>query len=194
MLCSALLSLSGEGFAQHADVFGLDRLRCVFDASASGADAEALPARANVTSRDAGVVQCAAPPSWVLPPPYLGEGAPVGLAARSVALRLALNGHDGSAASLPFTYYEQPALAAAVPAAGPVGGGTHVQLRVAPSNRRSPGAEASLHGVRNALPGRARGSPPLRRRPAARSVALAAPSRRSPSPTTLQRGAWRGVA
>ena len=123
------LTLTGDGFAQSADVFVLSRLRCIFDWSSTAVESGVLPQVSSVSWRNATQLECAAPASLISRPPYLNHGATVGSGPRTVRLRIALNGASASIASLPFAYYEHPTISGLLPAAGPVGGGTAVLLQ-----------------------------------------------------------------
>ena len=128
------VTLVGDGFAPAPDdIFTLERMRFFFDGgdaqNASGRN-ETLATAVNVTARNETHATCETPPSREPQPPYLNHGAPkFGLVARTTGLRLALNGRDGSDASIGFTYYDEPILSALVPARGPIAGATDVLLR-----------------------------------------------------------------
>ena len=134
------LTVTGAGFAQRGDVFALDLLRCVFDASGSGGVEDAEPQRTPVTWRNGTHLECVTPPSAVLRPPYVAHGATVRLEPRLVRLRVALNGATASNASARLAFYEQPDVSAIVPAAGPIAGGTVVLVRGSGLRAHVPGA------------------------------------------------------
>ena len=124
------LTVSGAGFAPQGEaaagpypnqegsdpntVYSAARLRCLFDASAATppAQPDALPSGSAPTVRNDTRVLCASPPSHDAQPPYLNHGASLGVLPRVVALRIALNGVTGSAASVPFSYYRDATVSA----------------------------------------------------------------------------------
>jgi hypothetical protein len=119
------LTLAGDGFDQATHVLTDERLRCLFDA---GDGPYVLPQATPVTFRNGTHVVCAAPPSWLGRPPWLMHGAPVRLVNRTVALRLALNGVDGSSSSVSLQYYAHANISRVLPASGPLHGGTLVAI------------------------------------------------------------------
>ena len=156
------LTVSGAGFAPQGEaaagpypnqegsdpntVYSAARLRCLFDASAATPPAhpDALPSGSAPSARNGTRVLCASPPSHDAQPPYLNHGASLGVLPRVVALRIALNGVTGSAASVPFSYYIDATVSAVEPRAGPWGGGTRVVMRGAGFENSPPSRSLAL--------------------------------------------------